>query len=253
MSIYSMRLKRAPEEGCKQADEMRMADREGLKHDTVCIYAGIALFSRTAFLQGMKPPIFLVYRQAISIMIIAPLAIYNRRTAANMNLYFEGLYLSSAAIATAMVNLVPVVTLVMATAMGQEKVGFLSMRSMAKILGTLVSVCGAVSMALLKGPKLLNDRDYVDENVFVGTASTELGVGAALTFFRQTWCISQRGPVLSAMFSPLNTVLATNFASIFLHEEINIGRVIISYSHGLCHRIGNEMFVLTSKISAEIG
>ncbi|XP_031386668.1 WAT1-related protein At4g30420-like isoform X2 [Punica granatum] len=308
MSIYSMRLKRAPEEGCKQADEMRMADREGLKHDTVCIYAGIALFSRTAFLQGMKPPIFLVYRQAISIMIIAPLAIYNRRrnllslclglktsgmifaaaffgTAANMNLYFEGLYLSSAAIATAMVNLVPVVTLVMATAMGQEKVGFLSMRSMAKILGTLVSVCGAVSMALLKGPKLLNDRDYVDENVFVGTASTELGtrlsvgfrkqllliptstnctdhlyttawtcffrmlqstifalfsereweawrintalelgVGAALTFFRQTWCISQRGPVLSAMFSPLNTVLATNFASIFLHEEINIGR-----------------------------
>ncbi|XP_031386671.1 WAT1-related protein At4g28040-like isoform X4 [Punica granatum] len=260
MSIYSMRLKRAPEEGCKQADEMRMADREGLKHDTVCIYAGIALFSRTAFLQGMKPPIFLVYRQAISIMIIAPLAIYNRRrnllslclglktsgmifaaaffgTAANMNLYFEGLYLSSAAIATAMVNLVPVVTLVMATAMGQEKVGFLSMRSMAKILGTLIptstnctdhlyTTAWTCFFRMLQSTifALFSEREW--EAWRINTA-LELGVGAALTFFRQTWCISQRGPVLSAMFSPLNTVLATNFASIFLHEEINIGRWII--------------------------
>lgn len=37
-----------------------------------------------------------------------------------------------------------------------EKVNIRSLRSNAKIIGTVISVSGAMSMALLKGPKLLN-------------------------------------------------------------------------------------------------
>lgn len=49
-------------------------------------------------------------------------------------------------------------------------------------------------------------------------------IGSATSFFVQAWCISRRGPLFCAMFSPLATVIVTIFASIFLHEEIYIGR-----------------------------
>ncbi|KAG5043149.1 hypothetical protein JHK87_007064 [Glycine soja] len=80
------------------------------------IYAGISLSTRVAFLQGMSPRVFVVYRHAFATIVIAPIA------------YFSGM----------------------------EKVNIRSTRSLAKIIGTVICVSGAVSMALLKGPKLLN-------------------------------------------------------------------------------------------------
>ncbi|PKI42364.1 hypothetical protein CRG98_037242 [Punica granatum] len=186
---------------------------------TQCIYAGIALFSRTAFLQGMKPPIFL--EEFIELV----LGVEDLRNDICSRLFWDR---------------------------SQYELVF---RRLVLVLGChshchgQSGSCGNPCDGNCNG----TGEGWFPEHEKYGKDSRDTGVGAALTFFRQTWCISQRGPVLSAMFSPLNTVLATNFASIFLHEEINIGRVIISYSHGLCHRIGNEMFVLTSKISAEIG
>ncbi|XP_031392140.1 WAT1-related protein At4g28040-like [Punica granatum] len=298
-----------------------------------CIYAGNALFSKAAFQQGMKPPVFDVYRQAICSLIIAPLALYNRMRnslslwlglktsglifaagffgiVVNQNAYLEGLNLSSATVATAMIYLVPVITFVMATAMGQEEVDFRSMKSLAKILGTVVCVGGAVSMALLKGSKLLNRGEYtltimsllglqiqswllgclflfvacicwsswlillqifpfaykqkpISTNCPDNLNSTTLtcvlatlqsaavalilerewltwrintaldlgaclftGTGAVFVFVGQAWCVSERGPVFTAMFNPLNTVLATIFASIFLHEALYIGSLL---------------------------
>ncbi|KAI6682505.1 hypothetical protein NL676_036387 [Syzygium grande] len=48
-------------------------------------------------------------------------------------------------------------------------------------------------------------------------------VGSGISFFVQSWCISQRGPLFSAMFNPLGTVIVTILAAIFLHEEIYTG------------------------------
>ncbi|KAK7350389.1 hypothetical protein VNO77_08969 [Canavalia gladiata] len=74
----------------------------------------------------------------------------------SQNLYFEGIYLASASIVSAMANLVPAVTFIIAACLGMEKVNFGSLRFLAKVVGTVICVSGAVSMALLKGPKLLN-------------------------------------------------------------------------------------------------
>ena len=41
-------------------------------------YAGIALLSRGALLEGMSPRVFVVYRQAIATLVIAPLAYFTR-------------------------------------------------------------------------------------------------------------------------------------------------------------------------------
>lgn len=286
-------------------------------------YSGVAVSTRAAILQGMNPRVFVVYRQAIATLLIAPLAYFTRRKKStiglgwksfwliflasfigvtlNQNVYFEGLYLASSSVGSAMSNLVPAVTFVMAAAVGLEKVNIRSLRSIAKILGTIFCVSGAIAMALLKGPKLLNaaflpsvsifssgggdnwllgclflfgncfcwsfwliiqvpvSANYPDHLLlsgwmcFMATIQSailalflerdvevwnmhsylELGccfyagvIGSGLTFFAQSWCISKRGPLYSAMFNPLNTVIVAIFASIFLHEEIYLGSVV---------------------------
>ena len=45
-----------------------------------------------------------------------------------------------------------------------------------------------------------------------------------MTFYLQSWCISVRGPLYSAMFNPLCTVITTVFAAIVLREELHVGR-----------------------------
>nr|GEV68344.1 nodulin MtN21 /EamA-like transporter family protein [Tanacetum cinerariifolium] len=51
-------------------------------------------------------------------------------------------------------------------------------------------------------------------------------VGSGISICAQAWVIERRGPVFSAMFNPLNTVIVTIFASIFLQEQIYFGSVI---------------------------
>ena len=49
-----------------------------------------------------------------------------------------------------------------------EKLNFGSMRTIAKILGTILCAIGAVCMALLMGPKLLNAELIQPENWLLG-------------------------------------------------------------------------------------
>ncbi|GMN62786.1 hypothetical protein TIFTF001_031866 [Ficus carica] len=152
-------------------------------------YAAVSLSTRVALLQGMSPRVFVVYRQAIATLVISPIAYFSRRkydggcsmgfrslnliflasligVAINQNVYFEGLYLASSSMATAMTNLVPAITFLIASFLGLEKVNIRSLRSLAKILGTVLCVGGAMSMALLKGPKLLNAEKLPGNSVF---------------------------------------------------------------------------------------
>ncbi|KAL5538584.1 hypothetical protein UlMin_045493 [Ulmus minor] len=278
-------------------------------------YAGAGLSTGAGLLQGMNPRVFVVYRQAIATLFIAPIAYFSRSfslmflasligVAINQNVYFEGMYLASTSMASAMGNLVPAITFVIASIFGLEKINIKSLRSIAKILGTLVCVTGAVSMALLKGPKLLNKKllptgdsifgstggenwlsgclflfassccwsiwlilqvplsasysDHLSLSAWMCFLSTlqsaafalvlekdnnmetwnfssglELAccffsgiIGSGISFFVQAWCISKRGPLFAAMFNPLNTVIVTILAAIFLHEKIYTGGLV---------------------------
>ncbi|KAI4335489.1 hypothetical protein L6164_014129 [Bauhinia variegata] len=289
-------------------------------------YAVLAIFTRAALLQGMSARVFVVYRQAIATLALAPIALNSKRRSsfktslglksfslmfvtsligitANQNTYFEGLYLASSTVATAMSNLVPAVTFVMAAIFGAEKVDLRSLRSVAKILGTVLCVGGAITMALLKGQKLLHMDLFSfkhvmgmgSENWLLGcllllvssfcwsfwiimqvpissscpdhisstfwmcllttiqsgifTLLVELdleawklssilefssclyaGIGIAVSFFIQTWCISIRGPLFCAMFNPLCTVITAMVAATFLHEELYAGSVIGAFA-----------------------
>ncbi|KAL7598177.1 WAT1-related protein At4g30420 [Lactuca sativa] len=287
-------------------------------------YGAVSISTRASLLEGMNPRIFVVYRQAIAALVIAPIAYFSRSktkcsigwksfslifiaaligiTTSQM-IFLEGLYLASSSAGSAMFNLVPAITFVAAAIVGYEPINIRSLRTIAKILGTVVCVTGAATMALIKGQKLLNaqlpsshslllnstgsdniwllgclclfgssccwsfwliiqvpvTRNYPDHlslsawMCFIATIQSavvtmftdpdleawkvtsylQLGsllyagiVGSGISIFAQSWIIQKRGPVFSAMFNPLNTVIVTFFASIFLQEQIYVGSVI---------------------------
>ncbi|KAL4182015.1 hypothetical protein AMTRI_Chr12g240350 [Amborella trichopoda] len=292
-------------------------------------YAGMTLITRAALTHGMSAPVFIVYRQAIATLCLAPFAWVSKRrygvslgfksfcqifmaaligVTINQNCYFQGLYYSSSATASATSNLIPAITFAMAASIGLEKVNIGSPRGQAKVLGTLCCVGGAMIMAFYKGP-LLSDalrldfkaqshgfhslfdpalpggenwtmgclflfgssicwslwlnlqvsmaRNYPDPisqsawmclfatfqsailtllvsgpdpNVWKLRLDFELLscfysgiVGSGLSFLIQAWCISERGPVYTAMFNPLCTVIVTIMACLFLHEQLYLG------------------------------
>ncbi|XP_058111550.1 WAT1-related protein At4g30420-like [Magnolia sinica] len=287
-------------------------------------YAAVNLTSRAALTHGMSPRVVVVYRQAIATIVMAPIAYFVERwrkptatalgvkslslmfiisligVTANQNCYFMGMSLTSSSIASAMGNLLPAVTFVMAASLGLEKVNIRSLVSVAKVIGTVVCVMGAVSMASIKGSKLLNvefptsnfifqskaenwvlgcallfgscccwsvwlilqvpmSKRYPDHlslsawmcffaTIQSGTVAIFLGpdlkawelnssikilcsiytgiMGSGILFYVQSWCISKRGPLFSAMFNPLCTVIVTISACDFLHEELYVGSLV---------------------------
>lgn len=293
-----------------------------------CVYATINLLTRVAFVKGTSPTVFVFYRLAVATLITSPIAYFKRNKSSAQpsigirsfllmfvtafiglalcqNLYNEGLYMASSSIASAMNNLVPAITFFIAAILRLETVNVKRLSSIAKILGTILCVGGAVSMALLRGAKLLNaqlppanfftafhslkadDNTWLlgciflfgtsccwslwlilqvpltaycpnhialsawmcflsmlqagvialfierDPKAWCLTSNLEIiacffaGIfGSGVQYFVQAWCISRKGPLFSAMFNPLSTVITTALASIFLHEEVYVGTLL---------------------------
>ncbi|KAF8657755.1 hypothetical protein HU200_059915 [Digitaria exilis] len=87
-------------------------------------------------------------------------------------------------------------------------------------LSTLQSVTIAVF--------LLPDRSaWKIHSLFELSVHLRRGVfGSGVVFYLQSWCISVRGPLYSAMFTPLCTVITTALSAIVLHEELHIGSLL---------------------------
>ena len=284
-------------------------------------YAALAIFTRAALLDGLSTTVFVVYRQGIATLALAPMFFSPKRrqsvkdslgfrsfflmfvtalvgVTANQNAYFKGLFYASSTAATAMSNLIPALTFVIAAIAGFEKVD-ISLRSTAKILGTVCCVAGALTMALVKGQKLLHTEflpsihltgsegddwllgcllllassvfwscwmilqvpiasccpdhllstfwmclfSTIQAALFALLSESDLqawilqsplqiscslyaGIGIAVSFFIQSWCISERGPLYCAMFNPLATVITALISATFLQEEVYVGSLV---------------------------
>ncbi|OIT38415.1 wat1-related protein, partial [Nicotiana attenuata] len=135
-------------------------------------YAGTAIISKLVMNEGMDPYVHLSYRQIFATISIAPFAYFFERktrpkltpftifliflcsifgvTAMQLTLLI-GLKNSTATIATAMSNLVPANTFLLAVLCGLEKVGVRSKAGQAKVLGTIICIGGAMLLSLYQG------------------------------------------------------------------------------------------------------
>ncbi|KAJ9559034.1 hypothetical protein OSB04_013648 [Centaurea solstitialis] len=137
--------------------------------------AGMDVISKVALNQGMSNYVFVVYRHAVATIVMTPFAIVlDKKIRPKMtrsifvklmvlallepvidqNLYFMGMKATTATFAVSMCNVLPAITFVMACILRLEVVNLKSIRSQAKVIGTITTVAGAMLMTLVKGPIL---------------------------------------------------------------------------------------------------
>ncbi|KAK4429544.1 WAT1-related protein [Sesamum alatum] len=139
------------------------------------IYAAMFMLSKAAISSGIKPSVFVVYRQALAALVLAPFAYFFERKKSppltwslackifivatlgltmTQNLHYIGLNYVSATFATAVSNTVPVMVFIIAVLLRIEKVGLSERHGWGKVVGTAVGLCGAMIYTFYKGPPL---------------------------------------------------------------------------------------------------
>ncbi|THF97203.1 hypothetical protein TEA_012325 [Camellia sinensis var. sinensis] len=115
-------------------------------------YAGMHIVTMVSLKRGMSNFILVVYRHAVATLVIAPFALVLERPVIDQNLYYLGLKNTSATFASAVMNVLPALTFIMAIIFRLEKVNLKKIQGVAKVVGTVITVTGAMVMTLYKGP-----------------------------------------------------------------------------------------------------
>lgn len=139
------------------------------------IYTGMYVVSKAAFDEGMSTYVFIFYRQAAATVLLLPLAILLERRNAppmsfwlfmklslyallgntlSMNLYNMSLKYTSATVASATSNSVPVVTFFLAVLLRLEVMRLRSKSGIAKAAGVALCLAGVLIIAFYTGPSI---------------------------------------------------------------------------------------------------
>ncbi|KAG0513384.1 hypothetical protein BDA96_10G097400 [Sorghum bicolor] len=136
-------------------------------------FSGMYIVSVASLKRGMNHFVLVVYRNLVATVVMAPFAlIFERGVRPKMtpliflkimglavlepvldqNMYYLGAKLTSATFGSALVNILPAITFLLALVMRMEKLRLRSLHSQAKVVGTVCTVAGAVLMILYHGP-----------------------------------------------------------------------------------------------------
>ncbi|XP_027358320.1 WAT1-related protein At4g08290-like [Abrus precatorius] len=137
--------------------------------------AGMFIFAMDAIKKGMSHYVFIVYRNAIASVTLAPFAfVLERKVRPKMTVrvfseimalaFFEiildqcfallGMKFTSASFLSAVMNSAPSITFVMAVILRLEHMKINEIACQAKVIGTVITFGGTLLMALYKGPVL---------------------------------------------------------------------------------------------------
>ncbi|KAK7332072.1 hypothetical protein VNO80_28819 [Phaseolus coccineus] len=144
-------------------------------------FAVVNILLKKILEEGVNHLVFITYRLTIATIFIAPVAYFRERNdrprltfrilcylfcsaivGASVTQYFVllGIQYTSATFSCAFINMVPVVTFMMALPFGLETVKIKCNSGRAKILGSLVCIGGALMLTLYKGKPLFNFSHY---------------------------------------------------------------------------------------------
>lgn len=136
---------------------------------------GLMVVSKKAMSSGMSNFTFVFYSNALASLILLPSSfLFHRSPRPPLNFPllsgflllgvlgflaqifgYTGIQYSSATLNSAMLNLIPGFTFVLAIMFRMENVDFRRSSTLAKVIGTLVSIAGAFMVSLYKGPVLI--------------------------------------------------------------------------------------------------
>ncbi|XP_042499289.1 WAT1-related protein At3g28050-like [Macadamia integrifolia] len=140
-----------------------------------CIEVGMTTVSKAAMLRGMSHYVFIFYYNTLATLILLPsfLLTRNKRPPLTFSILYRffllgligvclrqifaytGVGLSSPTLASALGNLIPAFTFILAVIFRMEKVDLRRESSRARVMGTIASVGGAFIVTLYKGPPIM--------------------------------------------------------------------------------------------------
>ncbi|KAJ1429714.1 EamA domain [Sesbania bispinosa] len=116
------------------------------------IYAVMFLLSKAAFDHGMNNYIFIFYRQAVATLFLIPFAFFFEWITLSLDIYGIGLIYTSATLAAAVTNCLPVITFFLALLLRIESLNIKTKAGIAKLVGIVACLAGASILAFYKGP-----------------------------------------------------------------------------------------------------
>ncbi|GMH19950.1 hypothetical protein Nepgr_021791 [Nepenthes gracilis] len=135
-------------------------------------YTVLYFITEASFNNGMNPHVYITYRHIVSGLVMFPLAYFLERkvrpkltvslfaeifllsllgVGLTLNMYFASLRYTSPTFVASMVNTIASLTFMIAVALRLEMLDVRKPRGIAKVLGTLVSLSGVMTMTLYKG------------------------------------------------------------------------------------------------------
>ncbi|XP_024023967.1 WAT1-related protein At3g28050 isoform X2 [Morus notabilis] len=141
-----------------------------------CAQVGLMIVSKAAMSDGMSSLLFIFYSNALASLLLLPISFIFHRTQRPALTFsvlcgffllgllgcliqvfgYAGIYYSSPTLATAMLNLVPAFTFILAVTLRMEILDWGSSTSLAKTVGTIASLVGAFVVTFYDGPSLLS-------------------------------------------------------------------------------------------------
>ncbi|KAL2530324.1 WAT1-related protein [Forsythia ovata] len=136
-------------------------------------YTFMYIITEASFNHGMNPFVYVTYRHIVAGFVMLPFAYFLERkirpkltlalfleisllsllgVSLTLNMYFASLKYTSPTLLSCMVNTIASLTFILAVILRLEVVNIRSPRGIAKIIGTVVSLAGVMTMTLYKGP-----------------------------------------------------------------------------------------------------
>ncbi|CAL2225147.1 unnamed protein product [Prunus armeniaca] len=243
-------------------------------------YTFLYFITEASFNHGMNPHVYITYRHIVAGVVMFPFAYVLERkdrpkltlalflelfvlsllgVGLTLNMYFASLRYTSPTFLASMVNTIASVTFVIAIVLRLEVLNLRNPRGLAKVLGTLISLAGVMTMTLYKGPIAITLKRYPAQlslttwMSFIGAAQSAVFtvciehrraawtiglnidlwsilyagvVCSGLIIFIQLWCTEEKGPVFVTMFNPVSTILVAVLAYFVLGERLYTGSIL---------------------------
>ncbi|XP_024182765.1 WAT1-related protein At4g15540 isoform X3 [Rosa chinensis] len=173
-----------------------------------CIYVGLNIFFKAATSRGLSYYVFIVYSYAVATLLLLPLPFIFRRTGLppfKLSLLFELFLLGLTRM---------------------ESLSFRSSSSQAKVMGTLVSISGAMVVVLYKGPTILSttaEKNWVKGGLLVAVGFLMFSTWSILQkHIMKTTCTDEL--VLAFLNNLCGTIIS---APVCFLEEKELGAWIV--------------------------
>ncbi|XP_051145479.1 WAT1-related protein At1g70260-like [Andrographis paniculata] len=231
---------------------------------------GLTILASTAMAKGMSPYVFVVYTNALGSILLLPFTFFHDRSRNGeplltfplfirlfvlgfigvtiaQNLAFVGLSYSSPIVACGMANQMPAFSFLLGLLLRTTKFDCKSSGSRARLIGTLISFSGAVSLTLYKGPTVRNQSSSPSlafraaPRLLVFTSTHEnwvLGciLFAAASFTLAIWNVVQVGTLkmcskvmkIISLYSLFGTLQSAALA-MFLERDPNAWRLDFNF------------------------